>query len=38
MSTVNLNLNAEQFSDFLRCITNLKEECNDIDIGSHSQH
>jgi len=31
MST-NLNLTAEQFSEFLRCITNLKEECNDIDI------
>lgn len=31
MSTT-LNLNAEQYNDFLRCITNLKEECNDIDI------
>lgn len=31
MST-SLSLNAEQFNDFLRCITNLKEECNDIDI------
>lgn len=28
----NLTLNAEEFNDFLRCITNLKEECNDIDI------
>jgi len=28
----NFSLNAEEFSDFLRCITNLKEECNDIDI------
>jgi hypothetical protein len=31
MST-NLTLTAEKFSDFLRCVTNLKEECNDIDI------
>ncbi len=31
MST-NLNLDAEQYNDFLRCLTNLKEECNDIDI------
>lgn len=31
MST-NLSLNAEQYNDFLRCLTNLKEECNDIDI------
>lgn len=30
---VNLTLNAEEFNDFLRCITNLKEECNDIDIN-----
>lgn len=28
----NLTLNAEEFNDFLRCVTNLKEECNDIDI------
>lgn len=28
-----LTLNAEEFNDFLRCITNLKEECNDIDIN-----
>ena len=31
MST-NLELSAEKFSEFLRCLTNLKEECNDIDI------
>jgi hypothetical protein len=31
MST-SLSLSAEKFNDFLRCITNLKEECNDIDI------
>jgi len=31
MST-NLQMTAEKFSEFLRCITNLKEECNDIDI------
>lgn len=31
MST-NLEMSAEQFSEFLRCISNLKEECNDIDI------
>jgi hypothetical protein len=30
----NLTLNAEEFNDFLRCITNLKEECNDIDINN----
>jgi hypothetical protein len=28
----NLSLGAEDYNDFLRCITNLKEECNDIDI------
>ena len=28
----NLNLSAEDYNDFLRCLTNLKEECNDIDI------
>ena len=27
-----LNLNAGEFNDFLRCLTNLKEVCNDIDI------
>jgi len=33
MST-NVNLNAESYNEFLRCITNLKEECNDIDINN----
>jgi hypothetical protein len=33
MST-NLTLDAEQYNDFLRCLTNLKEECNDIDINN----
>lgn len=28
----NLSVGAENYNDFLRCITNLKEECNDIDI------
>ena len=28
----NLNLNAEEYGNFLRCITNFKEICNDIDI------
>ena len=32
MST-NLTLSAEEYNDFLRCLTNLKEECNDIDIN-----
>lgn len=27
-----LNLNAGEFNDFLRCLTNLKEVCNDVDI------
>ena len=27
-----LNLNAAEFNDFLRCLTNLKEVCNDVDI------
>jgi len=31
MST-NLSVGAEEYNDFLRCLTNLKEECNDIDI------
>ncbi len=31
MST-NLTLGAEDYNDFLRCLVNLKEECNDIDI------
>lgn len=29
---VNLNLNAEQYGHFLRCITNLREVCNDVDL------
>jgi len=29
-----LNLDSEQFNDFLRCLTNLKEVCNDVDIRS----
>ena len=29
-----LNLGSEQFNDFLRCLTNLKEVCNDVDIRS----
>lgn len=33
MSTT-LTLNAEHYNDFLRCLTNLKEECNDIDINN----
>ena len=33
MSTT-LTLDAEQYNDFLRCLTNLKEECNDIDINN----
>lgn len=28
----NLNLNAEQYGNFLRCITNLREVCNDVDL------
>jgi len=28
----NLNLNAEQYGSFLRCITNLREVCNDVDL------
>lgn len=28
----NLNLNAEEYGNFLRCATNLREVCNDIDI------
>lgn len=31
MST-RISLEAEQFNDFLRCLTNLKEVCNDVDI------
>jgi len=27
-----LNLNAAEFNDFLRCLANLKEVCNDVDI------
>ena len=27
-----VNLDSEQFNDFLRCLTNLKEVCNDVDI------
>ena len=30
--TTTLNLDAEKYNIFLRCLTNLKEECNDIDI------
>ena len=29
---INIGLTAEQFNDFLRCLTNLKEICNDVDI------
>ena len=29
-----LNLNSEDYMDFLRCLTNLKEVCNDVDIRS----
>jgi len=28
----NLNLNAEEYGNFLRCVTNLREVCNDIDL------
>lgn len=31
MST-RISLEAEQYNDFLRCLTNLKEVCNDVDI------
>jgi hypothetical protein len=31
MSTT-INLEAEQFNDFVRCLTNLKDPCNDVDI------
>jgi len=31
MSTT-INLEAEQYTDFLRCLTNLKDVCNDVDI------
>lgn len=27
-----LSLNSEQFNDFIRCLSNLKEVCNDVDI------
>ena len=30
--TTKISLEAEQYSDFIRCLTNLKEECNDVDI------
>jgi hypothetical protein len=30
--TTTLNLNAAEYNDFLRCLTNLKEVCNDVDI------
>lgn len=30
--TTTLNLNTEQYNDFLRCLFNLKEVCNDVDI------
>ena len=32
--SINKTLNAEEYNDFLRCLTNLKEECNDIDINN----
>jgi len=32
MATTTINLEVEEYNDFLRCITNLKEICNDIDI------
>ncbi|MGD2072233.1 MAG: hypothetical protein PVG65_01945 [Candidatus Thorarchaeota archaeon] len=28
----NLTLNSEEFGDFIRCLSNLKEICNDVDI------
>ena len=28
----NLELNAEEYGNFLRCVTNLREVCNDVDI------
>lgn len=31
-SNITLNLNASEYNDFLRCLTNLKEVCNDVDI------
>jgi hypothetical protein len=31
MSTT-ISLNAEQYNDFIRCLTNLKDVCNDVDI------
>lgn len=31
-SEVTVNLNAAEYNDFLRCLTNLKEVCNDVDI------
>lgn len=30
--TTTINLDAENYNDFLRCLTNLKEICNDVDI------
>jgi len=30
--TTKISLDSEQYNDFLRCLTNLKEECNDVDI------
>ena len=30
--TRTINLNEEEYNDFLRCLTNLKEICNDVDI------
>jgi len=29
---INVNLNAEKYGNFLKCITNLREICNDVDI------
>lgn len=31
-NSLSLNLSASEYSDFLRCLTNLKEICNDVDI------
>lgn len=32
MSETTLNLNSEEYNDFLRCLTNLKEICNDVNM------
>lgn len=31
-NSLTLNLSASEYADFLRCLTNLKEICNDVDI------